>query len=144
MRGFRAKIAAGVKENVKDIMELASSYNKPQQMMEAVKKAQISPTPGGGPIRLQANALIKPTDAMTMLLNSTTHLATHLDITTDYDGGPMTIAQDYSPIPGGPNVMRNMKVSVPQKDIAVNVESYDYTHQSAQNDIVQSERGVTP
>jgi hypothetical protein len=81
---------------------------------------------------------------MTMLLNSTTHLATHLDITTDCDGGPMTIAQDYSPLPGGPNVMRNMKVSVPQKNIVVNVESYDYTHQSALGTIAQSAKAVAP
>src|SRR3954452_3580117 len=41
-RGLRGRVAAGVKEDVQQIMELAGSYNKPQQMMEAVKKAQIS------------------------------------------------------------------------------------------------------
>jgi hypothetical protein len=131
MRGVRGRIAAGVKENVKEIMQLAASYNKPQQMMEAVKKAQISPSSNGGPIQLRATGLIKPTDSMTMLLNPATHLATHLDINTDYDGGPMTIAQDYSPLPGGPNVMRSMKVSVPNKNIVVNVGSYDYTRPTA-------------
>ncbi len=131
MGGIRGRVAAGVKENVKDIMELAGSYNKPQQMMEAVKKAQISQPAGAGTVRLQASALIKPTDSMTMLVNSTTHLATHVDIRTDYQGGPMTIAQDYSPLPDGPNVMKTMKVSVPQKDIVVNVDSYDFTRQSA-------------
>ena len=131
MRGLRGKIAAGVKENVKDIMELAGSYNKPQQMLEAIKKAQISQTPGGAAIRLQSNNLIKATDTMTMLVNPVTHLATHVDIATDYDGSPMTIAQDYSPLPGGPNVMKSMKVSVPQKSIVVNVDSYDYMLQSS-------------
>ncbi len=131
MGGIRGRIAAGVKENVKDIMELAGSYNKPQQMMEAVKKAQISQPPGAGTVRLEARGLIKPTDSMTMLVSSTTHLATHVDIRTDYEGGPMTIAQDYSPIAGGPNMMKSMKVLVPQKDLAVNVDSYDFTRQSA-------------
>jgi hypothetical protein len=131
MGGIRGKIAAEVKENVKEIMELAGSYNKPQQMMEAVKKAEISQPAGAGTVRLQATGLIKPADCMTMLVSSTTHLATHVDIRTDYEGGPMTIAQDYSPIPGGPNMMKTMKVSVPQKDIVVNVDSYDFTRQSA-------------
>ncbi len=130
MGGIRGRVAAGVKENVKDIMELAGSYNKPQQMMAAVKKAEISPGPGGM-TRLQASNLIQSTDSMTMLVNSTTHLASHLDIRTSYEGGPMTIAQDYSAIPDGPNVMKNMRVSVPQKGLVVNVDSYDFVRQSA-------------
>lgn len=131
MGGIRGRIAAGVKENVKDIMELAGRYNKPQQMVQAIKKAQISPGSGGNTTQLQASNLIEPTDSMTMLVNSATHLATHVDIRTDYQGSLMTIAQDYSPIPDGPNMMKSMKVSVPQKGIDVNVESYDFTRQSA-------------
>jgi hypothetical protein len=131
MRGLRGRVAAGVKEDVKEIMELAGSYNKPQQMMEAVKKGQISQVPGGNTIRVQSNSLIKPTDSMTMLVNAATHLAKHIDISTEYEGDPMTIAQDYAPVPGGPNVMKSMKVSVPRKNLVVNVDSYDFVQQSA-------------
>lgn len=131
-RGLRGKIAAGVKEDVKGIMELAGRYNKPQQMIEAVKKSQVSETPGAGTIRLQANDLINPNDSMSMLVSSTTHLAIHVDIKTVYDGGPMMIAQDYSPLPNGPNVMKGMKVSVPMKGLVINIESYDYARQIAQ------------
>ncbi len=130
-RGLRGRVASSVKEDVTQIMELAASYNKPQQMMEAVKKAQISQGPGIGTTRVQANGLIKPTDSVTMLVNSSTHLAKHIDISTDYEGDPMTIAQDYGPVPGGPNVMRSMKVSVPRKNLVINVDSYDFARQSA-------------
>ena len=131
MGGIRGKVAANVKQNVKDIMQLAGQYNKPQQMMEAVKKAQITPARGGSDLQLLSSGLIKPGDSMTMLVDSTTHLAKHVDIRTDYDGAPMTIAQDYGPVPEGPNVMNRMRVSVPQKDLAVNVDLYDFTRQSA-------------
>ncbi len=127
--GIRGRVAANVKENVKDIMQLAGSYNQPQQMMEAVKKAQISQTPGA--TRLVSTGIIKPQDSMVMLLNPSTHLATHVDIKTDYEGGPMTISQDYSPLPDGPNMMKSMKVSAPQKGLVVNVDSYDFNRQSA-------------
>jgi hypothetical protein len=131
MKGIRGRIAAGVKQDVKGIMELAGQYNKPQQMVEAVRTAQISQPPNGGTIRLQANDLIQPADAMTMLVDSTTHLARHVDIKTKYDGGPVTIAQDYGQIPNGPNMMKSMRVSAPSKDLVINVDSYDYTQQSA-------------
>jgi hypothetical protein len=131
MRGLRGKIAAGVKEDVKEMMELAGRYNKPQQMAAAVKKAQISQTPGTGITRLEANDLIESTDSVTILVNSKTHLATHIDIKTVYDGGLMTVFQDYAPLPDGPNVMKSMRVSAPKKDLVVNVGSYDYVRQSA-------------
>lgn len=131
MRGLRGRVAAGVKEDVKQIMELAGSYNKPQQMMEAIKKAQISQGSGGDAIRVQSNSLIKPNDSMTMLVNAATHLAKHIDISTDYEGDPMTIAQEYDRLPGGPNVMKSMKVSVPRKNLVVNVDSYDFVQQRA-------------
>jgi hypothetical protein len=131
MGGIRGRVAAGVKENVKDIMDLAGRYNKPQQMVEAVRKSQIVSVPGTGALQLKSTNLIQSTDSMTMLVNSTTHLATHLDINTKYEGGPMTIAQDYSPLPGGPNMMKNMTVSVPDKGLVVKVESYDFERQTA-------------
>jgi hypothetical protein len=130
MGGIRGRIAAGVKEDVKNIMRLAGQYNRPQQMADAVKKAQIAPAPGGKALRLQASEIIKPADSMTMFVNSMTHLPTHVDINTSYEGGPMTIAQDYMSTPNGPNMMKSMKVSVPHKNLLVNVDSYDYMRQS--------------
>lgn len=127
--GIRGRIAAGVKEDVKGIMELVGQYNKPQQMVEAVRKAQTSPSSTPGTVRLQASGLIQPTDAMTMLVDSTTHLARHVDIKTDYQGGPVTVAQDYGPIPNGPNMMKTMRVSAPSKDLVITVDSYEFTPQ---------------
>lgn len=128
--GIRGRIAQGVREDVKGMMELAASYNKPAQMVDFVKKAQVSDSAAG--TRLQANGLLKPGDAMTMLINPVTHLASHVDIKTDYDGGQMSIVQDYGTLPGGPNVMQTMKVAAPQKDLAVDVQSYDFARQTAQ------------
>ena len=130
--GIRGKIAAGVRQDVKEIMDLVGRYNKPEQIAAAVKKAQISQSPGADTIRLQAADLLGPGDSITMLMNSSTHLATHIDINTNYDGGPVTVGQDYEQLPAGPNVMKSMKVSVPKKDLVINVASYDYMQQTAQ------------
>ena len=129
--GIRGRVTANVKENVKGIMELTGRYNKPQQMAAAVKKAQLSQIPGTDTTQLEAANLLQPADSMTMVVNSRTHLAKHVDIRTEYEGSPMTIAQDYSPLPDGPNVMKSMKVGVPAKGLAVKIDSYDFSRQSA-------------
>jgi hypothetical protein len=130
MGGIRGKIAENVKDNVKEIMQVAASYNKPQQMIEAVQKAQITPG-AGGPTRLDTRDVVKPGDHMTILIDPQTHLTKHIDINSSYQGGPITIAEDYGPIPGGPNAMRTMRVTAPSKELAINVDSYDYVRQSA-------------
>jgi hypothetical protein len=131
MGGIRGRIAAGVRQNVKDIMELVGRYNKPQQMVAAINKAQISQNASDGTVRLQSNGLIQPNDSMTMIVDATTHLAKHVQIATNYDGSPMSVSQDYGPIPGGPNVMKTIKVSVPQKELLIDVTSYDFAQQAA-------------
>lgn len=131
LRGLRGKIAAGVREDVKQMMELVGSYNNPQQMIAAIRKAQISSTPDASINRLETHGLIEQTDLVTILVNSTTHLAARIDIKTDYKGGPMTLSQGYAPLPDGPNVMKSMRVSAPQRNLVVNVDSYDYVRQSA-------------
>jgi hypothetical protein len=144
MGGIRGRIQAGVKENVQEIMDLVGSYNKPQQMLEFVKKAEITPTSGTGLMRLQANDLIKPGDGITMFVDAATNLATHVDIKTDYDGGPITIAQSYGPVASGPNVMKSINVSVPQKDLVIKVDSYEFVQQSSHvNVVIASEKRTT-
>lgn len=130
-RGVRGRVAAGVKEDIKEIMSLVAKSNKPQQMVGTVRNGQISQPSGAGLIRVQGKDVIQPGDAVTIVANSSTHLATHVDISTKFDGGPMTVAQDYGQLPDGPNVMKNMKVSVPGKDLVINVSSYDYTLQTS-------------
>jgi hypothetical protein len=133
MSGLKGKIAAGVKENVKEIMEIVARYNKPLQMVEAVKKSQVSQATGGTTLHLDVNDLIDSGDTVTMLVDASTHLANHVEIKTEYDGGPLTISQNYARLPsGGPNVMKEMKVAAPKKELAINVDSYDYTQQTAE------------
>jgi hypothetical protein len=134
MSGFRGRIAGQVqekvKEDVKNIMQLAGEYNKPQQMAQAIRKATITPE-GNSTLRVQAAGIINPQDSMTMLVDSGSHLAKHVDINTMYEGAPMTIAQDYGPVPDGPNAMKQMRVAVPNKELAVNVDSYDFAQNTS-------------
>jgi hypothetical protein len=134
MGGIRGRIASGVREEVKGIMELAGRYNKPQQLMEAIRSAHISEEPGSNTTVVQATNILDSTDSMTMHLDSRTNLATNSRIQTHYQGSPMNIAQEYSPLPDGPNVMRSMKVSVPDKGLEINVDSYDFAQQKASNE----------
>lgn len=129
MHGLRGKIAAGVRENVQQILALVARYNKPQQMAATIRKAQQSEASGS--IQFKASGVLESGDSMTILVDAATQLAKHVDISTTYDGGPVTVAQDYAAIPNGPNAMQIMKVSAPPKDLAITVESYDYAHQTA-------------
>jgi len=129
--GIRGRVAAGVRENVKEIMQLVSEYNKPQQIVNALERAKMSSAAAGGSLQLQTSSVLQQGDSMTMLVSPASNLLTHVEVQTTYDGGAMTIAEDYAPLPAGPNVMKAMDVSVPHKGLVIKVESFDFQRQGA-------------
>jgi hypothetical protein len=106
------------------VMQLAARYASPQQLSQAIQKGEI--WEGQQMLRVQARSVILPFDEMTMLVNSATYLATRIDFKTQHDGNPVTIAIDYQPLPSGPSMMTRMTVQIPEEDLLVNVQSFDF------------------
>lgn len=124
MGPLRARKAADVKESVQEVMQLAGTYANPQQLSQAIRKGEI--WEGQGALRVQSRSLILPVDEMTMLVSGATYLATRIDVRTQHEGSPVTIAIDYRQLADGPSMMTRMTVQIPKEDIVVNVEGYDF------------------
>lgn len=124
MGPIRARKAAGIKDSVQEVMQLAGRYASPQQLSQAIQKGEIWEGPGA--LRIQARSLILPADEMMMLVDAATNLATKIDVKTQHEGKPVTITIDYRRLPKGPSMMAQMAVQIPGEGIVVNVESYDF------------------
>ncbi len=124
MGPLRARKAAQVKDSVEEVMRLAGQYANPQQLSRAIRSGEIWEGPGA--LRVQAKYLIVPPDEMTMLVNGSTYLPDRIDFKTRYDGGPVTIAIHYQPLPNGPVAMARMTVQVPEEDLVIQVESFGF------------------
>ena len=124
MGPLRARKAAEIKEDVQEVMQLAGRYANPQQLAQAIQKGQI--WEGQGALRVSSRGVLLPMDEMTMTVNAATFLATRIDIRTQHEGSPVTIAIDYQQLPGGPSMLSRMTVQIPKDGIVVNVDSYDF------------------
>jgi hypothetical protein len=124
MGPLRARKAAEVKEDIQETMQLAGRYANPQQIAAAIQKGEL--WEGQGRIRVQARAVVLPVDDVTLTVNGASYLTGRIDVKTQHEGGPVTIAIDYEQLPGGPSMMRRMTVQIPKDDIVVNVESFDF------------------
>ena len=124
MGPLRARKAAEIKESIQEVMQLAGRYAAPPQIAGAIRKGEVWEGPGR--LRVQSRAVVLPMDDMTILVNSASYLATRIDINTQHDGAPVTIAIDYEQAPGGPSMMSRMTVRIPKDGIVVDVESFDF------------------
>jgi hypothetical protein len=124
MGPLRARKAAEIKEDVQDVMQLARRYSSPQQVADAVRKGEL--WEGQGQLRVQSRSVVIPVDEMTIAVNGSTYLPARMDVRTQYEGAPVTIAVDYEQFAGGPSMMSRMTVQIPKDGIVVNVESFDF------------------
>jgi hypothetical protein len=131
MGPLRAKKAAETKESVQEVMRLARRYANPQQLSQAIQKGEV--WEGEGRLRVEARAVILPMDQMTMVVNSGAYLATRVDCKTQHEGSPVTITIHYEQLPNGPSMMTRMIVQIPEEDIVVNTESFDFVRLAMPN-----------
>jgi hypothetical protein len=124
MGPLMARKAAAIKDDVQDVMRLAGRYANPQELAAAIRKGEI--WEGQGVLRVHAQSVLLPGDEMNMTVNGATYLPVHVEFNTRYEGGPVAIAIDYQQLSNGPSLMARMIVRIPQDDIVVNVDSYDF------------------
>lgn len=130
MGPLKARKASEIKESVQETMQLAFRYANPQQLAQAIRSGEIWEGPSG--IRVKARSVLLPVDEMDIAVNTTTFLMTNIDIKTRHDGNPVSVAIVYEQFPNSPSMMRRMTVKMPEQDIVVNVEAFDFARLAGQ------------
>jgi hypothetical protein len=131
MGPLKAHKASEIKDDVQEVMQLAGIYANPQQLARAIQKGEI--WEGPATLRVQSRAVILPIDELTISVNGSTYLATRLDVKSQHEGKPVSIAIDYKQLPNGPNMMARMTVQIPGDNVIVNVESFDFVRLVSSN-----------
>jgi len=116
--------AAEIRDDVQEVMQLAARYTNPQRLAEAIQQGEI--WEGATGLRVHARSVMMPGDDLTMNVNSVTSLATQVEIRSQHEGRPVTIAVEYQQLPSGPAMPARMTVQIPADNIVVNVDSFDF------------------
>jgi len=131
MGPVRAHKVTEIRDDIQEVMQLAGRYTHPRQLARAIQEGEI--WEGPGTLRVRAQSLAFPADDLTMTFNSTTYLATRIDVKTQHGGKPVTITMDYRQLSNGPNMPARMTVQIPEDSVVVNVESFDFVRLASSN-----------
>jgi len=133
-RGVRKHVEesdiASLKAYVDSLVELTKKYATPSPgtMMNFYSAAVMTPAPGGG-VAATESGFLQPGDKVTFTLDQTTHQATSFTFASTLEGDPVSGSVTYGSVPGGPNYASQISVSVPNKQIALVVENFNYIKQ---------------
>ncbi len=121
---LKARKVAEVKDDIQETLQLAFRYANPRELAGAIERGEIWEGPAA--LRVHARSILLPVDEADIVVEPSTFLITRVDIKTLHDGHPVKVAIVYEQLPTGPSVMRRMTVQMPEEDIVVNVESFDF------------------
>jgi len=133
-RGVRKHVEesdiANLKAYIDSLVELTKKYATPSPgtMMNFYSAAVMTPAPGGG-VAATESGFLQPGDKVTFTLDPTTHQAKSFTFSSTLQGDAVSGTVIYGSVSGGPNYASQTSVSVPNKQIALVVENFNYVKQ---------------
>jgi hypothetical protein len=132
---FRKRFAERQEKNtekyVKDLSSLVDQYTLPSAgaVVSFLAGAQVQPvtTPQGTTV-LQVNGtnVGSQGDTFAMTVNGSNLQPVSIQITTQYNGDPVNISATFKTMQSGLNHLQYATVTVPNRNINVNIHNYDY------------------
>jgi hypothetical protein len=133
-RGVRKHVEesdiANLKAYIDSLVELTKKYATPSPgtMMNFYSAAVMTPAPGGG-VAATESGFLQPGDKATFTLDPTTHQAKSFTFSSTLQGDAVSGTVTYGSVSGGPNYASQTSVSVPNKQIALVLENFNYVKQ---------------
>ncbi|MGH7177342.1 MAG: hypothetical protein ACREJC_08185, partial [Tepidisphaeraceae bacterium] len=88
---------------------------------------QTGQSPEGTPIlTATGNNVVNPGDTLSMTVNPTNFQTRRMELTTSYEGDPVTVTATFRTIASGLTQLQYATVEVPNKGIVLQVQNYDY------------------
>lgn len=120
-----------MEQYLKGLHELLDQYTLPSAgaLINFMSQANITAgkAPDGTPIlTMTGNNVVSPGDTLSMTVNPTNFATRRMEISTTYNGDPVTVTATFRTIPSGLTYLQYATVEVPDKGITLQVQNYDY------------------
>lgn len=136
-RGFlRRAVAEDKKKQMEQFLhglqQLLDQYTLPSAgaMINVIAASNITTgqAPDGTPtLTINCTAAVVPGDNVTITINPTNFATRRVEVSTSYNGDAVNLTATFRTMPSGLNHMQFATITVPDKNITLNVQNYDYT-----------------
>jgi hypothetical protein len=99
----------------------------PGGVQEFLNRAVASGPDAQGLFQVTGRGILQPGDVFTLVFNPTTRQPTHVDVSTSFQGEPVTLSASFRTMqPSGLNYVEFANVNAPAKQVNVQVSNYNY------------------
>jgi hypothetical protein len=89
------------------------------------------PAPGpGGLLQLSGAGVVVPTDTVSLSIDAPTRQTRRMSIMTTFQGDAVTVTATFKTLASGLNYPAYIQLSVPDKNLTVLIQNYDYINQN--------------
>ncbi|MDJ0840866.1 MAG: hypothetical protein QNK37_30420 [Acidobacteriota bacterium] len=133
-RGVRGRIKEKKKEKAKDfgeeLVKLVTAYTRPStgKLVDFFEKGSFA-SGSDNTVKISTGNYIKQGDRATMWVDKADKQMRKLEFTSVLDGKKVSGKVDYRTISGGPTYSARSTVTLPEKNLEVIVENFDYIKQ---------------
>ena len=131
--GFlRRKIAedkrADVEKYLVGLRKLLDQYTLPTagKVLDFVSQTTIQAPDANGMLQLTGNGVVVPGDTLVLGIQAATQRTQKVQITTTFEGDPVTATASFKTLPSGLNHIEFAEVDVPAKGYKLQIHNYDY------------------
>ena len=135
--GFlRKRLAEAEREKMekymKSVRTLLQQYTLPTAMGVStyIATATIQPAGADGLLTISGNSVVVPGDSMTLWIDAPTRQTRRAQIRTTQDGDNVVFNATYKSLGNGLNHLAFATVSIPAKNLTIQIHNYDYINQN--------------
>jgi hypothetical protein len=131
--GFlRRRIAEAERQQVETYLmglrDLLEQYTLPTagKVQDFLNKATASGPDASGLFEMSGPNVVLPGDTFSLWLNPRTRHAQRVQVSTTFQGDPVNLTATFNTLPSGLNYVAYAEVTVPAKQISLQVQNFDY------------------
>jgi hypothetical protein len=132
-RGFlRRSIAEDKKKQMEEYLTglrgLLDQYTLPTtgKVLDFMNQATTVGPDASGLIMMTGSSVVMPGDSLTIWTDAATRQTRKVQVTSLFQGDPVELTATFRTIPGGPTYMAFAEVTVPAKQLTVQVQNFNY------------------
>ena len=117
-----------VEEYLTGLRDLLDQYTLPTagKVQDFMNRATATGPDASGLFEVTGQNVVYPGDSFSIWVNPVTRHAQKVQVSTAFQGNPVTLTATFKTLPSGLNHVAYAEVTVPAKQMSVQVQNFDY------------------
>lgn len=133
---FRKKIAEADREKMEKYLQALRTFLHQYTLPTAgavinfISTTPIPPPGPGGLLQLSGGSVVVPGDTVSLTINAPTQQTQRMSVMTTFQGDEVTLTVTFKTLQSGLNYPAYVQINVPDKNLSVLIQNYDYINQN--------------